>query len=502
MDNSMQSDIIQFNPSRRSSVGSNDTVVDEMHEMRTGSQDSVESSNQASHQSNIMQESPQSIGEIFHFLRNEIKDTFKAVTEENAANISSIQDKFHDKLTNLKDYMTEQISNVFREISCLKTQPENMRNKEHEIGDHGDDQIRTPVVQQPTSNRSSSYIHTPSNYTTSSYQNNNCTDRVVGMQSHPNDHVIFTPTSKINMKPQPYDGNEDIEEYLSQFQILSEVNGWDYHTRSLCLASSLKGGARAILNELDSVQRRDFDSLVFALHNRFGSLHRSEIFRAKLQTRVRKDNESLSALSQDIKKLTRCAYPGAPSSVTDVLALDQFIDALTDSDMRLRIREARPKNIEAEILAVRLETFKQADTHRCNNSLFGAGETKAVLPVGSDKNKNVENKEGDESGIREMIGDMCKELSTLTQELKQSRGTYGNKNFHNQGRQLNQNRPYYQNNQNRRNNGFNHQNSMNFNQTHSRNMNSQGSNQNQGNYPQSTSWARARQPLKGPPQSK
>jgi hypothetical protein len=55
--------------------------------------------------------------------------------------------------------------------------------------------------------------------------------------------------------------------------------------------------------------------------------------------------------------LTRCAYPGAPS-VTDVLALDQFIDALKDPDMRLRIRDARPYNInEAEILAVRLETY-------------------------------------------------------------------------------------------------------------------------------------------------
>jgi CRISPR/Cas system CSM-associated protein Csm3 (group 7 of RAMP superfamily) len=42
----------------------------------------------------------------------------------------------------------------------------------------------------------------------------------------------------------------------------------------LCLASSLKGAARAILNELDGDKRRDYDSLVHALHNRFGSLHR------------------------------------------------------------------------------------------------------------------------------------------------------------------------------------------------------------------------------------
>jgi hypothetical protein len=50
-----------------------------------------------------------------------------------------------------------------------------------------------------------------------------------------------------------------------------------------------------------------------------------------------KDNESLSVLSQDIKKLTRCAYPGTPSSVTDVLALDQFIDALKDPDISDKI---------------------------------------------------------------------------------------------------------------------------------------------------------------------
>jgi hypothetical protein len=50
--------------------------------------------------------------------------------------------------------------------------------------------------------------------------------------------------------------------------------------KSLSLASSLKGAARAILNELDGDKRRDYDSLVHALHNRFGSLHRSEIFRA------------------------------------------------------------------------------------------------------------------------------------------------------------------------------------------------------------------------------
>ncbi|CAC5381912.1 unnamed protein product [Mytilus coruscus] len=169
--------------------------------------------------------------------------------------------------------------------------------------------IKTHTVQEPKPLQNTTCI--PSNSETSSYQNYNNSQNTRGIQSHPSYYAGVTQKHKVNMKPQPYDGTDDIEEYLSQFQILAEVNGWDYNTMSLCLASSLKGGARAVLNELNEFKRRDFDNLVDALHNRFGSVHRSEIFRAQLQTRVRKDNESLSALSQDIKKMTRCAYPGA-----------------------------------------------------------------------------------------------------------------------------------------------------------------------------------------------
>jgi hypothetical protein len=44
----------------------------------------------------------------------------------------------------------------------------------------------------------------------------------------------------------------------------------------LYLAGSLKGGARALLNELDRDQIRDYDSLVKVLNNRYDSAERSE----------------------------------------------------------------------------------------------------------------------------------------------------------------------------------------------------------------------------------
>lgn len=64
-------------------------------------------------------------------------------------------------------------------------------------------------------------------------------------------------------------------------------------------------------------------------------------------------------------KLTRQAYPTTDQSVLNILALEQFIDDLSDPDIRLRLQEARAKDInEAEIIAIRLETHRIADAQR------------------------------------------------------------------------------------------------------------------------------------------
>lgn len=112
-------------------------------------------------------------------------------------------------------------------------------------------------------------------------------------------------------------------------------------------------------------ERHDFECLVTMLKSRFGSINRSEVFRAELQTRVRLRNESLPELAQAIKKLTRRAYPGTSPIVRDTLALDYFIDAINETDIRLRLREVGPKTIyEAENIAVRLEALRLADRQK------------------------------------------------------------------------------------------------------------------------------------------
>lgn len=166
----------------------------------------------------------------------------------------------------------------------------------------------------------------------------------------------------VKMKPQDYDGNDNWEEYLTQFEIFAEINQWNDVTKALYLAGSLKGAARTIFNELKVTERRRFQSLVTALENRFGFVNRAEMY--KLQSKIKSRDESRT-WSTNTKNEKKQAYPNADSSLGGVLALDHFIDALPDPDMRYRVRESRPRNItDAEILAVRLETDKLADRQR------------------------------------------------------------------------------------------------------------------------------------------
>ena len=83
---------------------------------------------------------------------------------------------------------------------------------------------------------------------------------------------------------------------------------------------------------------------------------------------MRQRNETIPELAQNIRKLTRQAYPGANSDLIDTLALDHFIDTLLDAETRLRLRECSPKTIqEAKTLAVKLEAQRLADWQRSKN---------------------------------------------------------------------------------------------------------------------------------------
>lgn len=173
---------------------------------------------------------------------------------------------------------------------------------------------------------------------------------------------------KTVMKPATYDGTASWIDYKAHFEACSDINSWNSQQKSLYLAASLRGQAQTVLGNMRSGVNRTYAELCEALESRFAPANQTELYRAMLREKRQRPNESLPELGESIRRLAHLAYPTAPREVTEMIAKDQFIDALTEFDMRLRIQQSRPKSLnEAIRCAVEIEAFCRAERQRREN---------------------------------------------------------------------------------------------------------------------------------------
>ena len=170
---------------------------------------------------------------------------------------------------------------------------------------------------------------------------------------------------KTIVKPATYDGKTSWIDFKSHFEICAQLNDWTEDEKGLHLAVLLRDGAQAVLGNLPAESRKNFAELCKALEDRYAPSNQTELYRAQLRDRRQKASESIPELGQDVRRLTNLAYATASADVRETLAKEQFIDALHSSEMRLRIKQSRPKNLnEAVCLAVELDAFNSAEKRR------------------------------------------------------------------------------------------------------------------------------------------
>ena len=102
-----------------------------------------------------------------------------------------------------------------------------------------------------------------------------------------------------------------------------KVNGWDAQQAGMFLGLSLAGPARRLLTGRTPATVAGYVELRQALVERFEPTNQEETYKAFLRTRVRKPEEGLQALQEDLMKYPRLAYPEADARTTDTLVLDQ-----------------------------------------------------------------------------------------------------------------------------------------------------------------------------------
>ena len=146
-----------------------------------------------------------------------------------------------------------------------------------------------------------------------------------------------------------YNGETDLNAFLSKFDRLVTLYGWSEAEQIVFLEASLKGAAEEIVYEVQpSTTLADMKQM---LRVRFGTDEQGEVSRTELQHTRRQPGETLQKLYRTIKKLMAVGYPGPPTSTKGWIGRDHFLRALNDEQFSVQVSIQKPKTLEEALTA-------------------------------------------------------------------------------------------------------------------------------------------------------
>ena len=140
-----------------------------------------------------------------------------------------------------------------------------------------------------------------------------------------------------HMKPPEFSGQVSWDVYKRQFEAAANVNHWTTdEQKATALVLALRGAASEVLQTI--TEQLDYHVIVRAMELRFGNGNTQEVHRVQLKTRQQKSGETFQELATDIERLVHLAYPTRTSDVNEETAVDAFIDAIHDRDLKKAAR--------------------------------------------------------------------------------------------------------------------------------------------------------------------
>ena len=132
-----------------------------------------------------------------------------------------------------------------------------------------------------------------------------------------------------HMKPPTYNGDEDWESYLNHFELCAMLGRWSYQDRVLYLAASLRGNAQVYYMTLMPAERPSYHTLVVKLGLRFSNARQQPMWISRLEARVRRQNESIAELGDDLRCMSQRAYSSLNNEAKEMLALNQLYKSVS-----------------------------------------------------------------------------------------------------------------------------------------------------------------------------
>ena len=141
------------------------------------------------------------------------------------------------------------------------------------------------------------------------------------------------------IEPPYHDGTTSLSQFRQSFNDSAIVNNWGTEIeKALWLRNSLKAQARGIIYDNCS----NLNELWSRLESRFGDALKIRQYEQLLATRVRRHDESLTDLADDIRKMSLIVYHVINYHAQERLMISHFTRALSDVDMEYDIGQQQP----------------------------------------------------------------------------------------------------------------------------------------------------------------
>ncbi|ESN93936.1 hypothetical protein HELRODRAFT_180343 [Helobdella robusta] len=163
------------------------------------------------------------------------------------------------------------------------------------------------------------------------------------------------------LKVPAFDGEMSWNVYKTQFEAAATSNCWNGKERATALILALRGSAAEVLQTIPAENHFNYEVLVSALDLRYSEEHMKQIYRSQLRNRTQRSGESIQQLAQDIERLTLLSYPTSDPEHRDETALDTFIKALRDSELKQSLLLSDKRKLKDAVAhSLTFESAKQA----------------------------------------------------------------------------------------------------------------------------------------------
>ena len=204
-------------------------------------------------------------------------------------------------------------------------------------------------------------------------------------------------------------------DWVEQFELAANVNGWDDPVKLKFMSLLLSGHARDMFNGVSGEAKSNYALLKAAMSRCLDPCHGDDWNRVAFTERRRLPNETAQEFGNALRRLVIKAYPSVDDHTRDLLARDQFITHFTAGDFRISLRAAKPKTLEAAIhLAAEMELLRALEqTH-----IVPDAKVRGVAEGPSKTEERFEALLGAVEGLRQEV----KTMQTAMQVLQQPPG--------------------------------------------------------------------------------